>query len=93
MKAILKITLFMVTVWMVVSFFIINDLVKEKTKLQIEKENLFTLNEAVVIFSEGHKRGALRAYGNEMNFKAMYNSIEFDVDTIMERMYLEKLMK
>jgi len=93
MKTIFKITLISVTTWMILSFFIINDLVKEKTRLQAEKENLFTLNEAVIIYSEGHKRGALRAFGNEMNFAAMYNYIHFDVDTIMMRRKLEKLMK
>jgi hypothetical protein len=90
---IIKVTLFLVTAWMAASLFIINDLVKDKTRLQTEKENLFTLNEAIVIYSEGHKRGALRAYGNEFNFAKMYNYLEFDADTTMERRKLEKLMK
>ena len=89
----IKITLLLVTVWMVVSFFIIHNLVKDKTRLQTEKENLFTINEAVVIYSEGHKRGALKAFGNEFNFAKMYNYLEFDADTTMYRRHLEKLMK
>jgi hypothetical protein len=88
-----KITLLLVTIWAAVSFFIINNLVKDKTRLQTEKENLFTLNEAVVIYSEGHKRGAQRAFGNDLNFAKMYNYLEFDADTTIFRRHLEKLMK
>ena len=62
-------------------------------KLESEAEKTFSIDEAMFIYKEGHRKGALRITGNYLNFQKMYNPNEFEIDSLYYRRTLEKSLK
>lgn len=93
MKTIFKLTFLTLTIWFVVSIFLIHGRNKQIDKLVIENSNLFTVTEAMQVFKRGHEKGSLRAFGNEFNYSKMYDTNGFKADSTLFDRQLKRAMK